>query len=136
MKVGERRGALPEEEWIWLRQHLRCRSINTLFKEYSEVFGSPYSDIISFRAVLRRSDLFPITSFQPQENVNRLIELYYQGSTHWEYKNESFRKGLKRNPHWLWSWHDRCIKCPSGVSFREYPLKLKEKQFGEEDLDS
>lgn len=131
MKIGERRGPLPDEEWLWLRQHLRCKSINTLFAEYSEVFGSPYSNIISFRAVLKRNDLFPITEFQPCENVNHLIEMYYQGACHWTYKTESFRDGLSAPPHWLWKWHGKSIKTPTGTSFRPYPIKLKEQQFGE-----
>lgn len=132
MNAGERRGPLPDEEWLWLRAHLRCRSVNSLFTQYSEVFGSPYSDITSFRAVLLRNDLFPITEYQACENVNRLIELYYQGPTHWEFRNESCYKSMTDDPHWLWRWHDKSIKTPTGVSFRDYPLKLKEKQFNEE----
>ena len=131
MKIGERRGPLPEEEYAWLRQHLVCRSIRVLFAEYSKVFGSPYFNVVSFREVMKRHDLFPITTYQPCENVNHLIEMYYQGPCHWTYKDESFRKGLIAEPHWLWKWHTKSIKTPSGTSFRPYPLKLKEKKFGE-----
>lgn len=137
MKRGERRGPLPEEEYVWLRAHLRCRSIKRLFAEYSKVFSSPYSDIISFRRVLDRYDLFPITDASDCDNLNRLIRMYYQGSgMHWEFKSDSLKQGIIRTPHWLWVWHRVSIKTPSGVSFREYPLKQKEKQFAEKEVDS
>lgn len=135
MKRGERRGALPDEEWLWLRDHLYCKSINRLFREYSEVFGSPYSTMDSFRAVLLRNDLFPITEAKPHDLVHNLIKVYYSGSWKWSFRGDEPQQSIIAEPHWLWKWHENSIKCPSGVSFRPFPRKLKEKQFNEQSRD-
>lgn len=132
---GERRGPVPEEELKWLRSHLKCRSINQLFADYSEAFCSPYSSIISFRRILVRHQIFPITEFCGLENVNRMLTLYAQGPVHWEYKEQKIQDIMTRKPHWLWSWHEKSIRTSTGVMFKPYPVRLKEKQF-EQRVDS
>ena len=126
---GERRGPVPEEELRWLRTHLKCKSINQLFADYSEAFDHPYSSIISFRRILARHSIFPITDFCGLENVNRMLTIYSQGPMHWEYEHQKIPDIMSRRPHWLWKWHDKSIVTRTGVSFRPYPLRMKEQQF-------
>lgn len=137
MNRGERRGDPPVAEIEWLKAHLRCKSIGTLFAEYSETFGQPYSTIDSFRAVLLKHSIFPITETSGYDNLNEYLSIYADhGAVKWTYKGSTIRKGgIAKEPHWLWRWHKRSIKTPSGVSFRPYPIRLKERQFGQ-DLSS
>lgn len=134
MQRGIRRGPLPDEEIEWLECHIYCDSINQLFRDYSAQFGSPYSTIDSFRAILHRYSIYPIAKAMGFDNVNRMLELMMDGPVHWEYTKESNIRGRTDEPHWLWRWHTYSKRTPTGVSFRPYPKRLKEKQFGE-DLD-
>ena len=132
MKTGVRRGAVPQEELEWIEEHIHCDSINQLFRDYSKQFNSPYTCIISFRKILAKYDLHPITKSYGFENVNRMLFLVSKGKVHWEYNGESFKDGLSREPHWLWRWHGKSKRTSTGVMFRQYPITLKEKQFGED----
>ena len=132
MRFGERRGPVPEEELDWLRTHLKCRSVRQLFADYSRVFGSPYTSIISFRRILRRHSIFPITEVSDLEEVNRMLRLKAQGPVHWEYKNEKIQDSMIRSPHWLWKWHEKSIRTSTGVTFVPFPVEMKERQFGDD----
>ena len=134
MKHGVRRGPVPEEEIIWLRRHVVCDSINQLFRDYSARFGAPYSTIDSFRKLLAKHSIYPITRMDGYDNVNRMLSLAARGKTHWAYRSALERAGMTAAPHWLWRWHDKSKRTSTGVSFRPYPRRLKEKQFGQ-DLD-
>lgn len=131
MQRGVRRGALPDEEIEWLECHIYCDSINQLFRDYSEQFGSPYSTIDSFRAILHRYSIYPIIKTVGYDNVNRMLELMIAGDVHWEYTKGSNIRGRTGEPHWLWRWHTCSYRQPTGVSFRPYPKRLKERTFEE-----
>lgn len=136
MKRGQRRGDLPQEEVEWLKAHMRCRSVRSLFAQYSVVFNTPYADIVSFRRVLMRHNLFPITDMDGYDNLNRMLRLYYKhkGNVHWEFHSPPQIRTI-REPHWLWRWHDNSLRTPSGITFKPYPFRLKEKQF-EQDVEN
>ena len=134
MKHGVRRGHVPEEEIIWLRRHVVCDSINQLFRDYSARFGQPYTAIKSFRKLLSKHEIYPIIRLDGYDNVNEMLMMISRGSTHWKYRTKAEREGIIDEPHWLWRWHDKSKRTPTGVSFRPYTKCLKEKQFGE-DLD-
>ena len=135
MQRGVRRGAVPEEEILWLRAHLRCESINQLFRDYSAEFGTPYTSIDSFRLLLSKHELYPITNKAGYENVNQMLWLASQGATHWRLNGKKVSLDMVKEPHWLWRWHSYSKRTPTGISFRPYPISLKEIQFGE-DMDS
>lgn len=136
MKLGERRGPLPIEEQEWLKEHLYCVSLRKLYEEYSRKFGRPYLYMISFNEALVRANIFPITQVRGYDNLNEMLGYYAEhGAVHWTYKGKSCRIEPLRDPHWLWRWHHRSIKCPSGVSFRPFPETVKEIQFNEQSRD-
>lgn len=137
MKHGERRGEPPIEEIEWLKAHIRCKSINVLFAEYSATFGNPYNCLDSFRRILSKHNIFPITLTSGYDNLNEMLTLYADhGAVHWSFQGGTIRPGgLAKQPHWLWRWHKRSIKTPSGCSFRPYPIRVKEKQFNDQPRD-
>jgi hypothetical protein len=132
---GKRRGKVPDEELEWLRDNIECESIRKLYAEYSEEFGSPYGYFDSFLAMLWRNNIFPIpqTTQDSQPNLNRFLLLFSQGETHWTYTPKP--KDKTAEPHWLWRWHIYSYRQPTGITFKSYPTRLKEKQFVKEDLD-
>lgn len=132
MKVGERRGEVPIEEIEWLRAHVVCESVAQLFRDYSEEFDYPYTNLTSFRRILDKHSIFPISKYNNLELVTRMLSISAKGPVHWTFQSKSFREGMEQPPHWLWRWHGFSIKTASGVIFRDYPVKLKEIQFEEE----
>lgn len=134
MERGKRRGDVPEEELRWLREHTHCESINKLFDEYSERFDSPYTTIVSFRLLLAKYRIYPITKRIGYENVNAMFEMMEKGPVRWTFRGHTVHR-ITRDPHWLWRWHPYSYRQPSGVIFKPHPLRLKEKQF-EQDMGS
>lgn len=131
MKVGEKRGEVPAEEIEWLRAHVVCESVAQLFRDYSEEFDYPYTNLTSFRRILDKHSIFPISKYNNLELVTRMLSLSAKGPVHWTFQSKPFREGMEQPPHWLWRWHGFSIKTASGVVFRDYPVKLKEIQFNE-----
>ena len=133
MKLGERRGPFPEEELVWFQEHLYCESLRKLYDDYNRKFGQNYAFISSFIDALVRQGIFPITKTRGYDNLNEMLRLYEEyGAVHWSYQGKPLRPGPQKEPHWLWRWHRKSIKTPTGVSFRPYPMAVKERQFGED----
>lgn len=129
---GVRRKSVPQAELDWLKRHIYCDSIRQLFLQYSEKFGSPYSDINTFRAMMARHHLYPISKWTDTENVNEMLSLMMKGSTKWVYRSKDYREGIRGEPHWLWRWHEESLKTPTGVMFKQFHLSVREKQYGED----
>ena len=133
MRIGVRRGDVPIEEILWLDEHRICKSINQLFRDYSEEFGSPYTTIDSFRLILEKHEIYPITENTKEENLNRMLRMASEGPTHWRFKgNKLGEMDTIGQPHWLWRWHWCSKRTATGISLRPYPVRLKEQQYGED----
>lgn len=132
---GIKRGRVPEEELDWLRDNIECDSLNQLFDDYCEEFGSPYSTIDSFRAILSRYNIFPVpqTLWEEQPNLCRFLLIVQQeASYHWTITPRPSDKIKGQEPHWLWKWHHYSRKTATGTVLLPYPIRTEEKQFGEE----
>lgn len=137
MQCGERRGEPSQEELLWLMDHIECESINQLYRDYSLEFNFPYFQVVSFRDMLARHNIFPITEYGGHKHLTRALKLMSQGPVHWTFKGRDLHEKISP-PHWLWRWREEELngKSGSGVRFLPPPYRVKERQFGEtENLD-
>lgn len=137
-KNGERRGPPPQEELDWLRAHLLCESLNQLYRDYSVRFNFPYYNITSFRAMMEKYKIRPISKALSLPNAERVWRLAAKGPIHWDFNHKPVhRAGRMARPHWLWRYHNEGYKQGSGAMFAPPPYPVKEMQFTYvEDLES